>query len=27
VRMALLEQWIGLEQLTSATDGNGSSGG
>ena len=27
VRMALLEQWIGLEQLTSAADGNGSSGG
>jgi DNA-binding NarL/FixJ family response regulator len=27
VRMALMEQWIGLHEVTSAADGNGSWGG
>ena len=27
VRMALMEQWIGIGEITSATDGDGSSGG
>jgi DNA-binding NarL/FixJ family response regulator len=27
VRMALMEQWIGIHEVTSATDGDGSSGG
>jgi DNA-binding NarL/FixJ family response regulator len=27
VRMALMEQWIGIGEITSAADGNGSSGG